>query len=368
MRAAVNKRLAAQQQGEAPSPATAAAKGGTNSKEPCGRQLKRRRSLELPMPRGTLTQADFRQGSQLTHSARRFVAKGIEALGRPTADIEQTIVVEGPAADVLMMGIVAVNAAFQEVGINAKLILGAACGDATRMRWVTNLAKTFDINVKTYGDFSAVGQPTDTLPLPVDGFVASFSAKVVVRAGHVEMSRRPGMRLRPPTEADVASRDTVTTLIACVERLAPEWVIFYDVDIYMEQAEPANLLLSGLGTLGYDVQPLVADGSDYGLPCYGTRRMFVGVLAPPRRFKIDTYNNFFRRMLELFGAFKMEAPSAELAALPKDHPLVLAGLASAVEVLSYNKRGPQIHRFLNGCVWRPSARIKNTFALCFHEI
>jgi len=314
---------------------------------PPGRALKRRRTPINPVPPDHMEAADFKDGLQLAMSASRCVAKGIEAYGRPTVNTEQTVVVGGPAADMLLMVENALNTALKDEDVGAQLnIVGACDKDAGRMRWVGSVASHLSRpNLCTFTDTGAMGTPTAqcgrhnsltcAFPTPVDGMIAAFSSKEVARAGSMAEGLRPGSRHRTSqgqSDAQAHAKESVKATLAWVERLAPEWLLMYDTDPYVEQAESLNVLLAGIGTLGYDVQPVVADGSNYGLPYSGGRSMLVGILTPTRKLRIDTYDNFFRRVLELFGAFKMAPSCVESVAFPRSHHVVQGALARAIEV------------------------------------
>ena len=94
-----------------------------------------------------------------------------------------------------------------------------------------------------------------------------------------------------------------------------------------------DTLLQWVADLGYDAQPINADAASYGLPQSCVRQVIVGVLAPGRRTHIDSYDNFFRRLMELFRSCQMKPPSLQDTVLPADSDVVKQALAQNLEVV-----------------------------------
>ena len=289
-----------------------------------------------------MTGEDIRNGNALTQLAKFAMYKGVQTLGRPTVDLVHSICVTGPACDIMLGVVEAINGALDGQDIGTRLVIDELCpGDPTRARWVRNCIGMASGGLGEIDVVDSIEKALDdreTSPTRIcDGFIGAYSGRELsrLRAAELLASSHRNTRMQI-SKGKESTEDHVQTTARCIQVLAPEWFLLHDTDKTAEGDDThMDALLSRLADLGYDTQPILADSAMYGLPQSCVRRVIVGVLVPGRRARIDSYDNVFRRLVEVFRSFQMRPPDLEDALLDSGSDAVRQALSGGLEALIY---------------------------------
>jgi len=297
--------------------------------DPPPRVLKRRRTPTIPPPPEVLDPGMVLGGGALAHMAAKCAHRGISYFGRPTATVTQRVVAFGPGTDMVSVSISAINQALRDQSVESHFeLIVIQEKDPVRLLWSSCVVGDECCICKDLVTFEPGCFPCQKqhksggcgIECPIAGFIGSFSGKDVQK-----------LTLADGARGQQADKDCpFNMLLKHISVLSPEWLILEDKD--QDVAEhPSDYLLSSLASFGYDIQPIMAENSEYGLPLPSCKSFIVGILSPGRIAKIESYDDYFRRFLELFRGFKVQPPSFDTVLFADDDPIVRAALGRCKE-------------------------------------
>ena len=139
------------------------------------------------------------------------------------------------------------------------------------------------------------------LPSTLDFLVAGFSCKDFSKANHSKASK-----VLHNSTSNGKTADTYHGMISVVDKCRPGAIILENVDDLGEDfnKDSLDLILSSLGTRGYDTMSYILDAADFGVPQTKKRCFIICMLRPGAVFKIKDSHGFFASVQNLLEAFK----------------------------------------------------------------
>ena len=185
----------------------------------------------------------------------------------------------------------------------------------------------------------------------VDVFACCTSCKDFSR----ERSKKTAVILNNATSAG-QSAQTFHGMLAFLDTHRPTVVLFENVDSIEEDvADYSNMdiVVSEFASRGYEVQKMICDSFQFGLPQHRRRMVAIAVLIvanPAILFSQNrTVDDMFRTVRSLIKVCVRSSPCASQLLLPEDHPHVLAELKRRMEGATRQRHTYNMKEALDHC-------------------
>ena len=326
------------------------------------RILVRRRTPIGPEPPQCVTGADTLAGACLEAVARRVVYVGIQKHGRPIG--AKTFKVAG-GSSIVSVALEALENEFSFQGVEVDFEYPFIVCDSDKanrtenVRWCMSVQDTMDGKTGCmpciFEDIVQISSGS--------GWCARHQSRCGVHWTDGAIYSISGKDFSREKLASSGSTSPCSAFIQVIDKQLPDWLILENRDAVDNGLDSPGLAVirSELSSRGYDIQPILMDALEYGLPQVCKRMFVLAVMRPARKIKIKSYDRFFRKVLTMLDQFKTAAPDLRQCILPQDDDLVAKHLEEPGNLHEESSKTWDVHsKQMHRIEWRKhGVRVQN---------